>query len=54
MYGYCLICRKKVEFTPEKMKQNPNGTYTVMGMHGSHKISRIVSKAEGMKMKMKK
>ena len=53
MYGYCLVCRKKIEFTPTTVKQNKNGTYTAMGTHGNtgHKISRIISKDDAMKLK---
>lgn len=31
MLGYCLVCKKKVEFTPTKTKKLKNGLTVHMG-----------------------
>ncbi len=42
MTGYCLQCKKKVEFKVESIKTNPNGTKLYQGRDkDGHKISVI-------------
>lgn len=44
MMGYCLTCKKKVEFTPTKKKKLKNGLVAYIGKDKyNHKVS-VISK----------
>lgn len=50
MMGYCLVCKRKVEFQPTNVKKNKNGTITVLGKHKNHFVSRIVKATDAPKI----
>jgi hypothetical protein len=52
MLAYSVKLKKKVEITPKSIKQNPNGTYSVIGVDkDNNKVAKIVSKNDAEKIK---